>query len=91
MIQQKEFAKRRKHFIQMLGKSNMAVLPGASIIHRNSDVEFPFRQESSFYYLTGFDEPDAVAVFIPGRAQGEYILFCKESDAALGWKQYRAR
>ena len=82
MIQQKEFAKRRKHFIQMLGKSNMAVLPGASIIHRNSDVEFPFRQESSFYYLTGFDEPDAVAVFIPGRAQGEYILFCKESDAA---------
>ena len=48
---------------------------------RNRDVNYPFRQDSDFYYLTGFNEPDALAVFVPGRAQGEYILFCREFDA----------
>jgi Xaa-Pro aminopeptidase len=47
---------------------------------RNRDVDYPFRQDSDFYYLTGFNEADALAVFIPGRKQGEYILFCQEFD-----------
>jgi len=76
--QQKEFARRRKQFLRAIGAGNIAVLPGASIHHRNRDVEFLFRQDSDFYYLTGFDEPDSVAVFVPGREQGEYILFCQE-------------
>jgi len=75
-----EFAKRRKQFLRMLGAGNIAVIPGASIQHRNRDVEYLFRQNSDFYYLTGFDEADAVAVFAPGREQGEYILFCHEYD-----------
>ena len=50
-----EFAKRRKQFLRLLGAGNIAVIPGASIQHRNRDVEYLFRQNSDFYYLTGFD------------------------------------
>ncbi|HBG50541.1 MAG TPA: Xaa-Pro aminopeptidase, partial [Gammaproteobacteria bacterium] len=39
-----------------------------------------FRQDSDFLYLTGFPEPDAVAVLMPGRPQGEYLLFCRERN-----------
>lgn len=78
--EQKEFARRRKQFIRMVGNGNIAVLASSSIMQRNSDVDFPFRQNSDFFYLSGFDEPEAVIVFVPGREQGEYVLFCREFD-----------
>jgi Xaa-Pro aminopeptidase len=56
------------------------VLPAAPVRLRNNDVEYPYRQDSDFQYLTGFDEPEAVAVLVPGRAQAEYILFVRERD-----------
>jgi Xaa-Pro aminopeptidase len=59
---------------------NIALISSAGVRVRNRDVDYPFRQDSDFYYLTGFNEPDALAVFIPGRSQGEYILFCREFD-----------
>ncbi len=65
-----------------IGKGNIALLGSSSTKIRNRDVHYPFRQDSDFYYLTGFSEPDALAVFIPGREQGEYILFCREFDEA---------
>lgn len=76
-----EFKKRRKQLMQMIGKGNIAIIVSADMRVRNRDVHYPFRQDSDFYYLTGFNEPDALAVFIPGREQGEYILFCREYDA----------
>ncbi len=66
--------------MQQIGKGNIALIASASSHTRNRDVEFPFRQDSDFYYLTGFNEADSLAVFIPGREQGEYILFCREFD-----------
>ena len=66
--------------MQQIGLGNIALIASASNQTRNRDVEFPFRQDSDFYYLTGFGEADSLAVFIPGREQGEYILFCKEYD-----------
>jgi len=78
--EQQEFARRRKQFLRMIGVGNIAVIASASILMRNSDVEFPFRQNSDFFYLSGFDEPESVIVFVPGRAQGEYVLFCREFD-----------
>jgi Xaa-Pro aminopeptidase len=83
MLEQKEFARRRKQFLRMLGVGNVAVIASSSIASRNSDVEFPFRQNSDFYYLSGFDEPDSVLVFVPGREQGEYVLFCREFDETM--------
>ena len=47
---------------------------------RNSDVEYQFRQNSDFLYLTGFNESEAVLVLIPGREHGEAVLFCRERD-----------
>ncbi|MEE4329453.1 MAG: aminopeptidase P N-terminal domain-containing protein, partial [Wenzhouxiangella sp.] len=41
---------------------------------------FPFRQDSDFLYLTGFNEPQAVLALLPGREAGEQILFCRERD-----------
>jgi Xaa-Pro aminopeptidase len=81
-MKQTEFKKRRKLLMQRIGKGNIALLASSATKVRNRDVHYPFRQDSDFYYLTGFSEPDALAVFIPGREQGEYILFCREFDEA---------
>ena len=79
-MNQSEFKKRRKQLMQRIGIGNIALISSAGVRVRNRDVDYPFRQDSDFYYLTGFNEPDALAVFIPGRSQGEYILFCREFD-----------
>ncbi len=79
-MKQNEFKKRRQLLMQQIGNGNIAIVASASSHTRNRDVEFPFRQDSDFYYLTGFNEADSLAVFIPGREQGEYILFCQEFD-----------
>lgn len=79
-MNQKEFAKRRKQLLRMVGRDGVAILPAATVKTRNRDVEYNYRQDSDFYYLTGFREPESVAVMIPGREQAEYILFCRERD-----------
>ncbi|GAC1665340.1 MAG: Xaa-Pro aminopeptidase [Steroidobacteraceae bacterium] len=66
--------------MRMIGKDAIAILPAAPVRHRNGDIEYAYRQDSHFYYLTGFAEPDAVAALAPGRAQGEYLLFVREHD-----------
>jgi len=76
----KEFARRRKNLMQMVGEGGIAILPAAPIRTRSRDVEYRFRQDSDFYYLTGFAEPDAVAVIAPGRDSGEFLLFCRDRD-----------
>lgn len=75
-----EFARRRKQLARIMGRDAIAILPAARVTHRNSDVEHPYRQDSDFYYLTGFIEPEAVAVLVPGRAAAEYILFVRDRD-----------
>jgi Xaa-Pro aminopeptidase len=66
--------------MRLMGRDSIAVLPAAPVRHRNGDVEYPYRQDSDFHYLTGFAEPEAVAVLVPGRAQAEYILFVRERN-----------
>jgi len=68
--------------MRLMGRDSIAILPAAPVRHRNSDVEYPYRQDSDFHYLTGFGEPEAVAVLVPGRAQAEYIVFLRERDPA---------
>lgn len=75
-----EFARRRRQLARIMGRGSIAILPAAKISHRNSDVEHPYRQDSDFYYLTGFVEPESVAILVPGRAAAEYILFVRERD-----------
>ncbi|HKE45372.1 MAG TPA: Xaa-Pro aminopeptidase [Steroidobacteraceae bacterium] len=80
-MNREEFGRRRRQLMRMMGKDAIAILPAAAVRHRNSDVEYAYRQDSDFYYLTGFPEPEAVAVLIPGRAQAEYVLFVRDRDA----------
>jgi len=77
-----EFGRRRRQLMRMMGKEAIAILPAAPVQHRNSDVEYAYRQDSDFFYLSGFPEPEAVAVLIPGRAQAEYVLFVRDRDAS---------
>jgi Xaa-Pro aminopeptidase len=87
----KEFAKRRQKLMDHMGENSIAVLPNAPVANRNRDVDFPYRSESHFHYLTGFDEPESVLVLIPEREHGEYILFCRERDLDKEiWDGYRA-
>ncbi len=83
MISTKEFARRRKQLMRMMGKDSIAIIPAAPEKIRNRDVEYPYRPDSDFYYLTGFAEPEAVAVLIPGRPQGEYLIFCRDRDPKM--------
>ncbi len=76
-----EFARRRTTLMRMVGEDGIAILPSAPVRTRSRDVEYRYRQDSDFYYLSGFAEPDSVAVIAPGRDNGEYVLFCRERDA----------
>jgi Xaa-Pro aminopeptidase len=80
VLNDKEFQRRRKQLISMMGAGGIAILPAAPVRIRSRDVEYRYRQDSDFYYLTGFAEPQAVAVLAPGRSMGEYLLFCRERD-----------
>jgi len=77
-----EFARRRRDLMKMMGKGAIAILPGVPEKPRNGDVIYHYRPDSDFYYLTGFSEPQAVAVLVPGRPQAEYILFVRDRDPA---------
>ncbi len=78
----REFARRRRHLMEMIGGDGIAVIAAAPERIRNRDSTYGYRQDSDFWYLTGFDEPDAVAVLVPGREQGEFVMFCRERDPA---------
>src|SRR5580704_15540826 len=57
----------------------VAILPSAPVAIRSGDVEFVYRQDNDFYYLTGFSEPDSVALFAPGEKE-EFVLFVRARD-----------
>ncbi|EKD72329.1 MAG: hypothetical protein ACD_45C00702G0001 [uncultured bacterium] len=86
-----EFARRRKQLMQKIGPSGIVILTAAPAAIRNHYHEYPYRQNSDFYYLTGFNEPDAVLVLAPKRRDGEFILFNRVRDREKEiWDGYRA-
>ena len=84
------FADRRLRFAAAIGDA-LAIVPGAQEARRNGDVNYEFRQNSDFYFLTGFDEPDAVAVINPADPKERYVLFVRPRDRELEtWTGRRA-
>jgi Xaa-Pro aminopeptidase len=75
-----EYARRRKQLMRMAGDDAILILPTAPKRIRSNDTHYGYRQDSDFWYLSGFDEPDAVLVLVPGRPHGEALLFCRERD-----------
>ena len=91
-ISKREFAQRRKAVMAQMEPDSIAIVPSSRELIRNRDCEYPFRQDSDFYYLSGFAEPDAVLVLMPGRKKhGQYVMFCRERDPTMElWNGYRA-
>jgi Xaa-Pro aminopeptidase len=80
MITAQEFVRRRRDLMATMSKNSIAILTAAPERVRSRDTYFPYRQDSNFFYLTGFPEPEAVLVLIPKRPQGQFVLFCRERD-----------
>jgi Xaa-Pro aminopeptidase len=86
-----EYTRRRKQLMRMAGEDAILILPAAPPRIRSNDTHYGYRQDSDFWYLSGFDEPEAVLVLVPGRAHGEALLFCRERDPAReAWDGPRA-
>lgn len=80
------YRKRRKQLMRMAGEQAIVVLRAAPERIRSRDTHYPYRQDSDFWYLSGFAEPEAVLVLIPGRRHGEALLFCRERNPEReGW------
>ncbi|MEO6103202.1 MAG: aminopeptidase P family protein, partial [Pseudoxanthomonas sp.] len=75
-----EFARRRKQLMRMSTDDAILILAAAPERVRSNDTHYPYRQDSDLWYLSGFPEPEAVLVLVPGRKHGETLLFCRERD-----------
>ena len=72
-------------------REGIAIVPAAVEVTRSNDTTFDFHQDPDFLYLTGFDEPEAVAVLTPGHSDGDYTLFVRPRDPEMeAWNGYRA-
>ncbi len=90
-ISKTEFARRRKNLMALMEPNSIAIIPSAREQVRSRDTHFPFRQDSDFYYLSGFVEPEAVLVLVPGRRHGQFVMFCRDRDPGMElWHGYRA-
>ena len=76
---------------EIIGSDGMALIPAAVEVTRSYDTSFEFHQDPDFLYLTGFPEPEAVAVITPGHSDGDYTLFVRPRDPEMeAWDGYRA-
>ncbi len=88
------YAGRRARLCRQMGRG-IAVIPTAPEAVRNGDAHYPYRFGSHFYYLTGFDEPEAVLVVVAGPGTSDNnppqsILFCREKNMEREiWDGYR--
>lgn len=79
-ISQNELRQRRRALLDAIGPDGVMIIPAAGEVTRNRDVHYPFRQNSDFLWLTGFPEPDALAVLAPKHKDGDYVLFVRPHD-----------
>ena len=85
------FATRRASLAEEIGDDAIAIIPAGVEVIRSNDNEYEFHQDPDFFYLTGFPEPEAVAVITPGHSDGDYTLFVRPRDPEMeAWEGYRA-
>ncbi|MDF1628261.1 MAG: Xaa-Pro aminopeptidase [Alcanivoracaceae bacterium] len=90
MISRQEFTRRRRELMDNMEENSIVILPAAPERRRNRDIDHAYRQDSDFWYLSGFPEPEAVMALIPGREHGEFVMFCRERDREMEtWHGYR--
>ena len=90
MITNKEYSARRKEIMSLMHSNSIAIISAAPEKVRSRDTHYPYKQNVNLSYLCGFPEPESVLVLIPGRAQGEMVLFCRDKDPLREtWDGYR--
>jgi Xaa-Pro aminopeptidase len=90
MITAKEYTARRRELMSTMQGNSIAVVAAAAEKIRSRDTHYPYKQATNLSYLCGFSEPESVLVLVPGREQGESILFCREKDKLREtWDGYR--
>lgn len=67
-------------FVEKMQEDSLAIIPSANEVTRSADTHFRFRQNSDFYYLTGFDEPESIAAVVKKSGEQKYILFVRPRD-----------
>ena len=85
MITQQEYQARRRTLAQRLPQDSIAVIPAASESLRNGDAHYRFRQDSDFYYLTGFNEPDALLLITSGNHSSSILFNRPRNQAEEQW------
>jgi len=79
-----------KEFMRRLDKNSVAIIPAAREAVRSHDTNYRYRQNSDFFYLTGFEEPEAIAVIAPSKEK-KFTLFVRPRDLEKEiWNGYRA-
>ncbi len=81
-IPESELIARRSRLSQVIPNSSLLVIPSNEVIYRNSDIEHKFRQESNFWYFSGFNEPSSCLIAIKDEDETVFWLFCKSQDKA---------
>ncbi len=78
-----EFCQRRSDFIAQMPANSIALISAGKEVTRSNDTEYPFCQSKNFYYLTGFNEPDAILAMVKGTdaEAAQSILFSREKDS----------
>lgn len=92
-LTQEDFQQRRDCLAVHMGPNSIAIIATSPVAYRNRDADYKFRADSSFYYLTGFAEPEAVAVIETFETADDYTysLFCRERNREMEiWNGYRA-
>lgn len=85
-----EWQRRRSRLMATIGPTGIAIVFGNTEVQRNADTHYPFRQDSDFFYLTGFNEPNAVLVLAPFHEKGETAIFVNPRDPSIEqWTGYR--
>lgn len=74
------FSQRREKFMSQLDSNAVAIFPSKPEYQRNLDVEYEYRQESNFYYLSGFEEPESIILLIPSAPKNKYVLYVRKRD-----------
>lgn len=67
-------------FMRRMEPNSVAIIPAAPEATRSNDTHYRYRQDSDFYYLTGFDEPESIAVLAPAHPKHKYMLFVRPRD-----------
>ena len=86
-----DFLERRNKLCNQLLDDSVVIISSSTIKSRNSDADYFFRQDSNFFYLSGFDEPDSLIVLRPYAKDNKFVIFCRDRDPLREqWDGFRA-